>query len=849
MIESIEQGRKEDGNRSIADKIIKRLHDLDQTIENNQGRWAWELLQNAKDSIAEEDSRTVSVQIKLNEETVEFSHNGTYFTELDIRGLINQISSKEVEEGQQTKKTGRFGTGFLTTHLLSRVIHIKGIVKTESDGFCKFDFLLDRQGKTTKELTPKIENAWSGFQTSAQKIETDYNKNEFNTSFCYKLDTKVQKEIAKTGVEEFSKLIPFILAFIPKISRVEIIDNTIGKNTVFENKNESHDGLIIPISKIENQEQKEVLILYSSNERVSIATEIEKTENRYSIKSIKDIPKLFCDFPLIGTESFHFPVIVNSFFFNPLTERDGIWLKNNANSEVQENRDILENAVLLYKNLISQIEELNFFNLYNIVETRLPSINEKYFDQYWYEHYIQQPIRDFILKAKIVELENNVLDKKPINQLWFPLKSYSENIQDRVWQFTFDLDNNSVCKKEHLYNWCEISWADWNTINYQVLANNLSKQENISKLCESLGLNEIDTFTWLNYLCKFILEDESNLSLFDKYAITPNQYGIFKEKSDLYIDEIVKEDLINILSILGDDWKNILLHKNIIFGRYVIKNEKVIAEEITERIKKNHKDDSFKKAISLLLEWFDNNSKLGKELFPKLYGERAELFMNIIDDKESLYKVIRSPVNINKLSEIAQTLADNPKLIQKVEELDNLFKELNINNLSELKEIWSSANNTIVDNSPITITQDILSSLGISSIQEFQTALKDKNFYDKFKHNSTPTEEMFLYAQNLISRAKENIINHLKTLNEKYDCSELEELAHTVIGGIKKEGRYIDIVIRPSDNKQVIIYYSSEKDILDSADAELWVDNGIDTPKHLTLGKILKKTGINKIPV
>ena len=46
----------------------------------------------------------------------------------DVIGLIDQISSKEVEEGQETRKTGRFGTGFLTTHLLSRVIKIKGIV-------------------------------------------------------------------------------------------------------------------------------------------------------------------------------------------------------------------------------------------------------------------------------------------------------------------------------------------------------------------------------------------------------------------------------------------------------------------------------------------------------------------------------------------------------------------------------------------------------------------------------------------------------------------------------------------------------------------------------------------------
>ena len=73
--------------------------------------------------------------------------------------------------------------------------------------------------------------------------------------------------------------------------------------------------------------------------------------------------------------------------------------------------------------------------------------------------------------------------------------------------------------------------------------------------------------------------------------------------------------------------------------------------------------------------------------------------------------------------------------------------------------------------------------------------------------------------------------------------------ATTVLGGIKKDGLMIHIVIRPSDNGEVIVYYSSEKDTLAYENAELWIDNGIDSPEHLTLGKILKKTGINRIPV
>ncbi|ASZ13925.1 sacsin N-terminal ATP-binding-like domain-containing protein [Chitinophaga sp. MD30] len=224
MIKSIENGRKEDGNRSIADKIIKRLHDLEKTVQNNHGRWAWELLQNAKDSVAETDIK-VAVRIKYSREEIEFSHNGNHFTERDIRGLINQISSKEVDEGEVSKRTGRFGTGFLTTHLLSKEVYIKGIVETDDGTLYKFGFPLNRNGKTTGVLIPKIEAAWAAFHESTEDGEIEeYNEDEFNTSFIYSLDTEEQKEIAQIGVDEFSTLIPYVLSFIPEIHSVEIID-------------------------------------------------------------------------------------------------------------------------------------------------------------------------------------------------------------------------------------------------------------------------------------------------------------------------------------------------------------------------------------------------------------------------------------------------------------------------------------------------------------------------------------------------------------------------------------------------------------------------------------------------
>lgn len=853
MIQSIEEGRKEDGNRSIADKIIKRLHDLDKTVENNQGRWAWELLQNAKDSVADDNQRTVSIQIELHDNKVEFRHNGSHFTEQDVRGLINQISSKEIEEGHETKKTGRFGTGFLTTHLLSKIIQVKGVLETTNKEFYCFEFPLNREGSTTSQLIPKIENAWEEFHNSTKLINNTYQSDNFNSSFSYQLDTPKQKQIARIGINEFIKLIPYVLCFISKIDKVEIFDHISNEQICFENNLNNSEENIKSILKTVNNLKSEIHILFAKDEKVSVAIELEKTFNGYNIKNIKDIPKIFCDFPLIGTENFHFPVIINSFFFNPQTERDGVWLKGD-DIEIQENQRIFENAVNLYKSLLDEISSTTFFETYNMVESKIPITDERYFDRNWYKEKIQKPIREIILDTKIVELEDN-FEKKSIRELWFPYKSYSNEVQLQIWQFIYDLFPHLVSKKNHSISWSNLVWDEEHKLTFDSLANTISKRENINKLSTQLRKENKETYYWLNSCCDFLLKEESNQNLTEKYLITPNQNGEFKKKSDLFIDEIEDETLINILILLGEDWKDKLLHKWILFGEYSSKNKKDIAVKITEMVNDKLKDiskinEDFVEAINLLSEWFEYNQELGKDLFAELYRRKAELFMNTIEDKDSLYKVMRSKTDLAKLSMVAQAIDDNPQLlysIEKTEELSNLLREFNVTDISELKRMLLLGQGIITDNS-IEITQDILVSLGVASLEELELALKDKDLAKMYNHTSYPNVDMFIYVQKLITRTKNNIIKHLHTLPE-YDCSELEELANTVIGGIKKNGLSIHIVLRPSDNGEVIVYYSSEKDTLDYANAELWIDNGINEPRHLTLGKILKTTGINKIPV
>jgi hypothetical protein len=123
-----------------------------------------------------------------------------------------------------------------------------------------------------------------------------------------------------------------------------------------------------------------------------------------------------------------------------------------------------------------------------------------------------------------------------------------------------------------------------------------------------------------------------------------------------------------------------------------------------------------------------------------------------------------------------------------------------------------------------------------------------KEISDNFYHTTESSIDKLEYIQGLLRRAKENVIKHLNTL-EEYNCDDIEDSATTVLSGILKNNEDIYIIPRPSDGGQVIIFHSSEFDTLEYANSELWYEDGNSIPKKLTLGKILKDTKINRIPV
>ncbi len=159
---------------NTAQAVFKHLNHIEQYRTTIGLRWVWELLQNARDS-----ARTcgVRIRIRLSESELRFEHDGKPFSYEEITHLVYHGSTKF----EDFESIGQFGSGFLSTHLLSRMVRVGGCLEDSS----KFDFLLDRTGETVNDLRLAMDRSWRALEQSAQHSASA--QLSTNTYFVYKV--------------------------------------------------------------------------------------------------------------------------------------------------------------------------------------------------------------------------------------------------------------------------------------------------------------------------------------------------------------------------------------------------------------------------------------------------------------------------------------------------------------------------------------------------------------------------------------------------------------------------------------------------------------------------------------
>nr|WP_315240183.1 DUF3883 domain-containing protein [uncultured Flavobacterium sp.] len=559
-----------------ADKVIQVLDQVREEGQKSKRRWIWELMQNAKDVPNKYDK--VSIEITLRSNELIFAHNGDAFTIDNLTGIVQQVSSKHSKNSNEDV-TGKFGTGFIATHLLSDIIFIEGVLQDEGELPKLFELELDRSGKSSEELMPSIEktlNILNNIEEESSFITfTEYDKIRteqiFYNKFKYLLNSEDSIKTAKTGLDDLKTTLPAALVFLPMINQVRIIDEINNSDILYKTTKSfssisEYEEFSISIKDIAKDFSDNLYYIVKTKNKIQLLAQVENFSNYNLIEINEKQPFIYRDFPLIGTENFFFPFIVNGKLLDPTERRDSIFL-NGVTEKVKNNRCILEDAIQYSLEFVDFLIEKNAGNLYNTCLSSLPEYNfdEESDTKNWFINNIQHKYRSNLINKKILGGEYT------LNDIRFPSsdEKNSPELRTLITQYLGEKRVPHFHKQEIWLYFLGpksemITWGIDLTYGIHDLLKDIDDESEtfINKV-------EFDSFEWLNKLY-LILHDINESSLHLAYKLVPNHYGKLQKFSSLFNEEIAEDDssflpltFLNLLKKLGEDWFEDIIHRKV----------------------------------------------------------------------------------------------------------------------------------------------------------------------------------------------------------------------------------------------------------------------------------------------
>ena len=592
------------------EQYVNNLHDrlpqLNDPSDIDCKRWPWELLQNAKDTVVKRDNpedRYVDVTIKYytdekGNKKLYFEHNGDQFTNKAIIGLIWKFSAEKrneqtTEDGltRDKQSTGRFGTGFMTTHALSLTVDVSGSLFHDDPSIMRnvsVDFTLHREG-------PDDDAYKRGVDMTEKEIDDNMDKREIPsggilpTRFTYHLNREASEKAAEMGINNVRANAAQTMLFCPSVRSITVIDevNSLDFKIVRKNKNEKKD-IVKETTFIETSSDTEEPIIrrfisieieeYSKaisshwkvkdrNHRIHVAVEVDKMNNILSIPSTT--PSVYCSLPLIGFESMSLPFYINSNDFEPSTERTSLYLKkkrceNHSNEDTGEeeiyylqsgiNWSIFERSLSLYEKLVDYLVENDFnhrFNLINGLGLILKGAWNTETKNCLASRFIL-PLRQMLITKNLVK---TILGYRSIDS-GVKFVECAQNCDSHIlYNLCESIYHSNLCIEEENQKWVSLKWTHFTfdsdfdekkpdsenpsfpTVKYSQVADYIENAGSLDGLSLSSNfstdVNEANKLTFTNtqkleWLNKFYSWiKSSSIKDLSDRKIVPNRLGIF----------------------------------------------------------------------------------------------------------------------------------------------------------------------------------------------------------------------------------------------------------------------------------------------------------------------------------
>lgn len=363
-------------------------------------RWIFELIQNASDTAKARKNNHLKIEIKNDNGSLIFRHNAGYFTLDEISATIYGGSTKPFSP--ESDYLGRFGTGFLVTHIISRTVKIQGCIKDDGNSIYFFNGLdIDRLHDTEDEISESIDKCFNYLDTAQPKTQSKFL--ELWTEYIYCSNDSLGLEAIEIGIDELRKNLPFIFAF-NRIDEITINNDKFSKKEKIESD-------IIHV-KVGNY-----VVCTKQDEENTIQVGILIENGK--ILDLKNKPRLYIGMPLTETADYiSIPFIINSFKFDPTRERNAL------NGDNVKNIELIKKAFDLYEKLLIGIKkDKKISNLFNLLNFQLITANKVSQNPLWgkFNDSTEKTFRRIIEKIPLVDTHEGAKEIKntifPINLL------------------------------------------------------------------------------------------------------------------------------------------------------------------------------------------------------------------------------------------------------------------------------------------------------------------------------------------------------------------------------------------------------------------------------------------------
>jgi hypothetical protein len=513
----------------------------------------------------------INITLFHDKQRVVFGHDGKPFSTTDLAALLSGGSSKEFDSNETT---GRFGTGFLLTHVLSCEIGVQGILDLGGTNE-RFSIELDRSGneedifENTTKCSEAIEYA---------ELLADIDDQE-TARFTYKLDCP---EAAELGVEAFIATLPHLYATCPHLGSVKIESE--GKSIVFHAPDALAERTVGGVRFLEREVKivqdgsetrtiRAMLVRKDLNSLSGLVVVLERIGEKWAVIEIpKDFPRIFVRFPIRTSGFLPINVIIDG-RFDLFQERDSVIMEDSDRTQIAEALDLLPELVRV------SLEE-DWEGGFTLARAGMPvqqfgdPLSE--LDKAWWRATLKS-VAEKLALMPIVRMDDGTFHKiqneGPVADFITRRLNSSDASDDEaldfeeVWQAASELNRALPPDLSIAPRWTAMTeeWVELGVASERLALATIGDlaRGSTGKL-EALD-TKAPTLEWLarflglvgklvaNHNCSKILKD-----------FIPNQNGILKSPSELYRDDKVDERLKDIADSIGLGVRDRLLSNELV---------------------------------------------------------------------------------------------------------------------------------------------------------------------------------------------------------------------------------------------------------------------------------------------